>query len=117
MVGARKRFVPILYRVPAFGVFDDFDAFMESINYSTFKTCQECGSNPCRGANLLFNKLETNTHHFVRILYESDVDGSHNLLKRKTQMSGHGFGNCKSMLDRVTYSLKVLIKAASAPGC
>jgi len=34
----------------AFDAFDDFNDFAKSINYGTSETCQECGSNPCRGA-------------------------------------------------------------------
>jgi hypothetical protein len=43
-----KNFVPILYQMPAFGAFDDFNDFLESISCETSKTCQVCGSNPCR---------------------------------------------------------------------
>ena len=46
----RKLFVPILYQMPAFGAFEDFYDFLESITCEASKTCQVCGSNPCRGA-------------------------------------------------------------------
>jgi len=36
-----NRLVPILYRMLAFGAFDDFSDFVKSINYGTSKTCQE----------------------------------------------------------------------------
>src|ERR1041384_2630497 len=42
--------VPILYRVPAFDAFEEFNAFAKSISSTNCKTCQPCGSNPCRGA-------------------------------------------------------------------
>ena len=45
-----KYFVPILYCGPAFEAFDDFSDFVESISCETSKTCQDRGSNPCRGA-------------------------------------------------------------------
>src|SRR5262245_18961266 len=54
----RKIFVLILYQTPAFGAFDDFDDFLESISCGTSKTCQVCGSNPCLGAKFL-NRVRT----------------------------------------------------------
>jgi len=50
-----KTAVRILYRVPAFEGFDYFSDFVESINYGTSETCQERGSNPCRGARALLS--------------------------------------------------------------
>src|SRR5262249_8932575 len=43
-------FVHFLYQIPAFGAFDDFSDFLESISCETSKSCQVRGSNPCRGA-------------------------------------------------------------------
>src|SRR5260370_38929340 len=49
----KKDSVPILYQIPAFGAFDDFSDFLESISCETSKSCQVRGSNPCRGASTL----------------------------------------------------------------
>ena len=46
-------FVPILYRKPAFGAFDDFSDFVESVSYGASESCQVRGSKPCRGAKLV----------------------------------------------------------------
>ena len=44
-----KNFVPILYQMPAFGAFDGFSDFVESISCETSESCQGRGSNPCPG--------------------------------------------------------------------
>jgi hypothetical protein len=49
-IQAEKLFVHFLYQIPIFGALDDFDDFVESISCESSKTCQVCGSNPCRGA-------------------------------------------------------------------
>lgn len=46
-------FVPILYRGRAFEAFDEFGDFLESITSGASKSCQDRGSNPCRGATVL----------------------------------------------------------------
>ena len=48
-----KVFVHFLYQNRAFGAFDDFSDFVESVSCETSKSCQVRGSNPCRGATCL----------------------------------------------------------------
>jgi hypothetical protein len=58
----QKYFVLILYRNPAFGAFDDFSDFVESISCEVSESCQVRGSNPCRGAT---SSASNSGHGFV----------------------------------------------------
>jgi hypothetical protein len=57
-----KTVVPILCRMLDFHAFEDFRDVVESISSARRKTCQECGSNPCRGAKRSPIKL---THYYT----------------------------------------------------
>jgi hypothetical protein len=63
-----KIFVHFLYQKPAFEAFDVSD-FLKSTSCETSKTCQVRGSNPCRGATLIF-------HHLAAFVYLKDSLGT-----------------------------------------
>jgi hypothetical protein len=68
MIVLPVQIVPILYRGLAFEAFDDFSDFLESISCETLKSCQDRGSNPCRGAtpftSIAYKRIQTSAYEF-----------------------------------------------------